>query len=473
MSEKKPVDQQIVDFLKTKGTGTVDEIAAAVKIGRTSARKYLAGLTVDKTVEREPAGRERPPQAARRLLTAGQGACRQTSQSDVWKVKKRTPRSHPRTAMARRTETPARVRSMRRSWRSRARAWRWRADQRIRRGHHRRVTERMHRETDVEENARVALPAGEQITWPCFWVAELYAPSHAKALVKGLTELERGTSSPFAHFEEPSDWLRRARSWSGGFWKVGHFVNDEEARFRRQKVGLPDHFKSMHAELRQIAPGITVLLMQFVLTDAASTSLDAIMKKTFSTKVTTIKGHPGGGNIRGPEHRKQDEIELVRGAYRDDARHWISRRAPGLFSTLPEAKAPSWDLLLTKHHQLYDDQPDYDERWRECLGFGHALDQWQAASLPAFRFLRPGSDQSGARPSLVGLESEALAMLEGEHMGSDISGLLQLADRRVSDQLATWTLLAALDAHEDQFTSIRDGLAAPPSCPNPTRHERG
>ena len=321
----------------------------------------------------------------------------------------------------------------------------------------------MHRETDVEENARVALPAGEQITWPCFWVAELYAPSHAKALVKGLTELERGTSSLFAHLEEPSDWLRRARSWSGGFWKVGHFVNDEEARFRRQKVGLPDHFKSMHAELRQIAPGITVLLMQFVLTDAASTSLDAIMKKTFSTKVTTIRGHPGGGNIRGPEHRKQDEIELVRCAYRDDARHWISRRAPGLFSTLPEAKAPSWDLLLTKHHQLYDDQPDYDERWRECLGFGHTLDQWQAASLPAFRFLRPGSDQSGARPSLVGLESEALAMLEGEHMGSDISGLLQLADRRVSDQLATWTLLAALDAHEDQFTSIRDGLAAPPS----------
>ena len=41
-----------------EGTGTVDEIAAAVKIGRTSARKYLAVLTVDKTVEREPAGRE-------------------------------------------------------------------------------------------------------------------------------------------------------------------------------------------------------------------------------------------------------------------------------------------------------------------------------------------------------------------------------------------------------------------------------
>lgn len=57
MSEKKPIDQQILDYLKEKGTGTVDEIAAAVKIGRTSARKYLAGLTVDKKVDREIDGR--------------------------------------------------------------------------------------------------------------------------------------------------------------------------------------------------------------------------------------------------------------------------------------------------------------------------------------------------------------------------------------------------------------------------------
>lgn len=58
MSEKKSVDQQILDFLKKKDTATVDEIAAAVKIGRTSARKYLAGLTADKKVERESGGRD-------------------------------------------------------------------------------------------------------------------------------------------------------------------------------------------------------------------------------------------------------------------------------------------------------------------------------------------------------------------------------------------------------------------------------
>jgi hypothetical protein len=58
MKDKQPVDQQIVGFLKEKGTGTVDEICEALKIGRTSARKYLSGLTVDKKVNREPGGRD-------------------------------------------------------------------------------------------------------------------------------------------------------------------------------------------------------------------------------------------------------------------------------------------------------------------------------------------------------------------------------------------------------------------------------
>lgn len=58
MKEKQPVDQQIIDFLKEKGTATVDDICEALKISRTSARKYLAGLTVDKKVHREEGGRE-------------------------------------------------------------------------------------------------------------------------------------------------------------------------------------------------------------------------------------------------------------------------------------------------------------------------------------------------------------------------------------------------------------------------------
>jgi hypothetical protein len=57
MTTSKPIEEQIADYLKDKGSGTVDEIAAAVKISRTSSRKYLAGLNADGTLDREPGGR--------------------------------------------------------------------------------------------------------------------------------------------------------------------------------------------------------------------------------------------------------------------------------------------------------------------------------------------------------------------------------------------------------------------------------
>jgi DeoR-like helix-turn-helix domain len=58
MTEKKLPDEQIIDFVAKKGTATVDEVCAGLGMGRTSARKYLAGLTVDKKVKREAGGRE-------------------------------------------------------------------------------------------------------------------------------------------------------------------------------------------------------------------------------------------------------------------------------------------------------------------------------------------------------------------------------------------------------------------------------
>ncbi len=44
MTKKTSTEQTVKDFLISKGEATVDDIAAAVGISRTSARKYLAGL---------------------------------------------------------------------------------------------------------------------------------------------------------------------------------------------------------------------------------------------------------------------------------------------------------------------------------------------------------------------------------------------------------------------------------------------
>jgi hypothetical protein len=313
---------------------------------------------------------------------------------------------------------------------------------------------------DPEENERVALPADEAITWPCMWLTELYAPSHAEALEHGLAKLERGDRSLF-HGEDVSGWMRTARSWTGGFRRVGSFRPDEGIPFGRRRIGLPSEFSGMQAELSQVAPGITILKMQFVLAGGAAGVLDGIMRQEYATRATPLRGHPGGQEVRGPQHRKEDEITAARARIRAAARRWVTNEIPGLFSGLSQADPPAWDLLLTRRFRL-NETSSYDDYWRSVLGFGSALDEWIDDDLSALTLVRPYGNRIGVVPSLVGVEGEAMAMPEGKHYGEGLPGLLTFADRAMSDTVALWTLWQALGAHEKEFGVMRDQLAAPP-----------
>lgn len=60
MSDKrKEIEGQIVAFVKEKGEAIVDEVAAAVGVTRSTARKYLAGLVDAGEVKRTDGGRDR------------------------------------------------------------------------------------------------------------------------------------------------------------------------------------------------------------------------------------------------------------------------------------------------------------------------------------------------------------------------------------------------------------------------------
>ncbi len=60
MSDKrKDVERRIVAFVKEKGEAIVDEVAAAVGLTRSTARKYLAGLVDVGEVKRTEGGRDR------------------------------------------------------------------------------------------------------------------------------------------------------------------------------------------------------------------------------------------------------------------------------------------------------------------------------------------------------------------------------------------------------------------------------
>src|SRR5204862_478082 len=128
----------------------------------------------------------------------------------------------------------------------------------------RRQSEEWNREhRDPEENAATALPTGEHVDWPAFWIAELYAPSHARKLFEGLKKLGPGDAAILHRFDA-ADWARDARPWTGGFLNLGPFSRSSRGfSGGADQISLPESFHSMQAELRQIASGVTVLVMQF------------------------------------------------------------------------------------------------------------------------------------------------------------------------------------------------------------------
>lgn len=321
--------------------------------------------------------------------------------------------------------------------------------------------ERIYRESDPQENERVAFPSYERIYWPCMWMTELYAPSQATSLISGLTKLERGVRAILGAHEEPSDWIQRARTWSGGWWNVGLYVSDERAEFSREEVGLPSTFEEMSAELVQLAPGITVLVMQFMLSEPSSTALEKVMRSTMETRSIPLRLR-GSQRIQGPYHRKESDIAEARGKVRTDAREWIADRLPGLFSSLQGANPPAWDLLLSEEEQLHCDRLNYDEAWRGPLGLSAIGEQWASEAVKGLQLVRPNSPESGAVPSWVGIRKDAEALLDHPGLGEGMQAIAAQVDHRITDLLALWTLDKALAAHDSQFAAIRDQLGSPP-----------
>lgn len=170
----------------------------------------------------------------------------------------------------------------------------------------------------------------------------------------------------------------------------------------------------------------------------------------------------GSQRIQGPYHRKESEIAEARGKVRADAREWIANQLPGLFSSLQGADPPAWDLLLSENEQLHCARLGYDEAWRGPLGLSAIREQWASEEVKGLQLVRPHSLESGAVPSLVGLRSDAEALLDHPGLGEGMQAIAAQVDHRITDLLALWTLDKALGAHDSQFAAIRDQLGSPP-----------
>ncbi|MGA8745404.1 MAG: hypothetical protein WB507_06045 [Solirubrobacterales bacterium] len=337
------------------------------------------------------------------------------------------------------------------------REWRWALRQRLGGRRELRNIELEHRDTDVADNEEVAIPEDEQIEWQSFWLVELYAPSHAEALKRGIKKLQKGESSMF-HFQEPAAWLSEARSWESGYWNVGHFSNRSDSSLARaHRVGLPEVFSSMSAELKQLAPGITAMVLHFEIAEELTGCLEDVMEESFSTKAEPMRDRPGGQTIYGPQFRKEDRLAAVRDEIREPAREWVGERVPGFFTEL-DIDIPAWDLVLSGGPGLFEESREPAERWREALGYGNLFEQWASKELPGLLIGRPHNERSHPAPTVTGNKERAEELARERHRQDGTSGINDLVDSAVSDLWVLWAFREAIEAYGQTFTDVRDQL---------------
>lgn len=315
-----------------------------------------------------------------------------------------------------------------------------------------------HEFMDERDNASTALPKGERIEWSGFWLTELYAPSHATALIDGMDDLNSRTTGLF-RTDDLSAWIRSARRWTGGFMNVGFFAQPGTYLLASEPAGLPKEFEFASITAHQVAPGISVLICQFSIAENERGCLDKALRSEVTSKaIARSRGH----SVLGPELQKKDRVREERERLRGLATEWLSAYFPGFFMSDDDRLPPCWDFITTESNSLVGDADG--TRWRDVLGFGWPRTS-KSEDLPGVELLLSRDDhRSGATETFAIKRADAQKILDGEdRAASDVGRFFRFMDDHVKDLLSLWTLSYAIRACEGRFSLLRDELSSPPS----------
>ena len=339
--------------------------------------------------------------------------------------------------------------------RRRLRSWRVRAQLRLGRRKQRREMRERLREHDDRDNAEVALPDGEKIYWPAFWMAELYGPSHIPKLIEALERLGLDTRPDVGNYV--LELLRQGRIGYGGWSRAGDYrpASGQEYLGAR-KSDLPEDFKLAQPFLHGISDGITVSITAFFLADEASTCLDELMRKEFVSEVRPIKG--GDQHITA-DWAKEEAIGAKRMQFRRNAETWVSRHFPGAFAQGLDEQFPVWDCVVTEKEPILTDGRGRSG-WRQPLGYSFVPERWTTSELPGLTLCDPrsGRRRDEATRTLTGLRQDFVALDETGGAPRDVEGALHMIQLSLNHLFAYWTLHLALSAQQRRFGEVRDAL---------------
>jgi hypothetical protein len=307
---------------------------------------------------------------------------------------------------------------------------------------------------DDENNARTRPPEDEFVAWPCMWLCEVYTPSHAASLWRGLSSL--GLDEWRAGRDDVATWIRQQRgspgAWvSGGmFARPGMFIGSGV----NTSIRVPEEFSAISLSFHQVFPGVTVLVAQFVLERTEAGQLNATLRRTFRSEA---RRRGRSYTLHRPGDLKAREISAVRERTRTRGERWIADHLPGAFSALSDTSLPAWDVVTTSQTlAISEDLPRH--AWQDALGLAPLVALWRTSDDSGIYLAEPWRERSGA---VMTLTSTAAAFARYSHDGGATEDTaLYALDSDMDAVMAGAAICGLTEELRRRFVVIRDELGS-------------
>lgn len=317
-------------------------------------------------------------------------------------------------------------------------------------------------------------PDDERFDVPSVWAIEIYTPAHVHRLAGALREL--GLSGR-GHLDQRStiDVLARARGSShGGTWQELDLLVplDDRASWLPsvKAAALPPGVRAAQGLLYTPSPGLTVLVMHFMLDEHGGAAFERAMRCTYSARGRLVRD---GHAIQLAAEVRREALAATRKQTRSACAAWLAERAPGAFAAVA-GQLPCAELVLcTKMEPFSARRSPAWTSYEELSGLDGSVGTWSSAAIPGIRMRIGNGWGTGGEGlmTLAGRLSDVLSNPDLAQRGVERDprwAISQCCHDAVGTTLALFGIYRLIAAFQARLAATRDEVRPMQARPKST-----
>lgn len=328
----------------------------------------------------------------------------------------------------------------------------WRSYRRIQQS-----VKRQREQHDLKRNTDSCPPDSERYEFHCIWATEVFTPSNVGSLSKSIQDMGWDTNPMFSNGQQKiSDWLAESRSMGHGcYWMNGGFVGSSKTAPNFMSdykyATLPKDVDFCRLSFMTIGSSLTMVTIQFVLSDNVSERFNALLRKTYKTEVEFHwKGlRLNGATYRDVHDQKREEANRYSDEIHKSISKWFSKNIPGHYSDRA-LNLPSIDLITSNIYESNTDVGVHKAHSPQTQLFDVATDVWVYRGEKKIE-LRVPSDQRRSAYLFANRDS-----LRGGMWGEDREQLTAVMGEGFTQNIALWSIHKLLISFERELSELRD-----------------